>query len=154
MRRGAAALVAAAALAGCGGGGGGDDGPPVAWDGEPRVARHPELPGDTLVTARVRNESGGVLRLEADTVRVYGADGNPIPAAATFAAGYSHSLYPPRDAPRETPSAESERLGRAATLDADESVPITVAWHRPRSSRSQATRIEVGGVDLPLPGGP
>ncbi|HEX8647942.1 MAG TPA: hypothetical protein VF715_13690 [Thermoleophilaceae bacterium] len=146
MRRGAvAALLAAAALAGCGG----DSGPSVAWDGQPQVAQHPEIPGDVLVTARVRNESGGELRLDAADVRVVGSDGRPIRAATTFAAGYSHSLYPPRDAPRETPRAESERLGAAATLAPGETAPLTVAWHRPRAGR--AVRIEVGGEELPLP---
>lgn len=149
MTRGAAAaLIAAAALAGCGGGG--DDGPAVAWEGKPNVARHPEIPGDVLVTARVRNESDSELRLDAADVRVIDAAGRPIRAAATFAAGYSHSLYPPRDAPRETPRAESERLGRAATLAPDETVPLTVAWHRPRGG-GRAARIELGGERLPLP---
>lgn len=149
MRRGAAAaLIAAASLAACGGSGD-DSGPAVAWEGRPQVVRHPEIPGDVLVTARVRNESDSELRLDAADVRVVGSDGRPIRAAATFAAGYSHSLYPPRDAPRETPRAESERLGRAATVAPGEAVPLTVAWHRPRAGR--AVRIELGGEELPLP---
>ena len=113
------------------------------------MVRHPELPGDVLVTARVRNESGEELRLDAADVRVVGSDGRPIRAAATFAAGYSHSLYPPRDAPRETPRAEAERLGRAATVAPGDAVPLTVAWHRPRGA--QAARIELGGEELALP---
>lgn len=148
MRRGAAAaLLAAALLAGCGGGD--EDGPAVAWEGQPRVVRHPEIPGDVLVTARVRNESDAELRLDASDIRVVDSSGRPIRAAATFAAGYSHSLYPPRDAPRETPRAESERLGQAATVAPGEAVPLTVAWHRPRGG--QAARIEVGGEELALP---
>jgi hypothetical protein len=149
--RGAAALATTALLitpllAGCGGG---DAGPKLAWDGRPQVVRHPEIPGDVLVTARVRNESDAELRLDASDVRVVDSSGRPIRAAATFAAGYSHSLYPPRDAPRETPRAESERLGRAATVAPGEAVPLTVAWHRPRDGR--AVRIEVGGEELALP---
>ena len=124
----------------------------MAWEGQPKVATHPEIPGDVLVTARVRNQSEAALALDSGDVRVIDADGKPIRAAATFAAGYSHSLYPPRDAPQETPRQELERLGGAATIEPGKAVPLTVAWHRPRKGR--AVRIELGEDELPLPAAP
>lgn len=151
LRRGlAAALLAAALLAGCGDSD--DDGQALAWDGSPRVVRHPELPGDVLATGRVRNGSDDELRLDTGDVRVLDSAGRPLRASVTFAAGYSHSLYPPRDAPKENPRAEAERLGRAATIEPGDPVPLTAAWNRPRTGR--AVRIEVGDESLDLPPGP
>ena len=150
MRRGAAAALAAVMLlAGCGGDD--DDGGAAAvrWEERPRVVRHPEIPGDVLVTGRVRNDSGSEVRLDAAAVRVLDGAGRPLRASVTFAAGYSHSLYPPRDAPRETPRQERERLGAAATIAPGDAVPLTAAWHRPRAGR--AVRIEVGEESLELP---
>ena len=148
MRRAAAAALATLALAGCGGG---EEGPAVAWEDEPRVARHPELPGDVLATARLRNDSGDELRLDAADVRVVDASGRSLRASVTFAAGYSHSLYPPRDAPGETPRRESERLGRAVALEPGAAAPLTLAWH---ARDGRAARVEVGDESLPLPAGP
>ena len=38
-------------------------------------------------------------------------------ATIRFAAGVTHSLYPPRDAPLENPRKQQERLGDAATIE-------------------------------------
>lgn len=145
MRRAAVAVAIAVALGGCGGD---DQGSGLSWDGEPRVARHPELPGDMLVTARLRNESDRELRLEAADVRVLDPSGRSLRASSAFAAGYSHSLYPPRDAPAESPDAEEERLGRAVAIRPGAVVPVTLAWH---ASEGKAARVEFGDESLPLP---
>ena len=149
MRRLAAGLAAAALLAaGCGGEG--DDRPRVGWAGEPLVAVHPDIPGDRLLTARIRNDGGGELRLDSEEARVLDDRGRELKATVRFSAGYSHSLYPPRDAPAETPREERERLGSAATIPADGTAPLTVAWHAPRGSARAAT-LDLGPVALSLP---
>jgi hypothetical protein len=122
----------------------------LGWEAPPTVVRHPEIPNDVLATGRVRNDGEGELRLDADRARVIGSDGRAIRATVRLAAGYSHSLYPPRDAPREEPLKERERLGAEATLGAGESAPLTAAWHRPRGG-VRAVRIEIGGRSVPLP---
>jgi hypothetical protein len=150
MRRVAAALAAAALTAGAAGGCGDDDGQGLTWDRSPQVVRHPEIPRDVLATGRVRNDSDGDMSLDSEDARVIGSDGRVIDATVRFAAGYSHSLYPPGDAPRETPRQERERLGAAATIEPGGTAPLTAAWHRPRGG-GRAVRIEVGGESLPLP---
>jgi hypothetical protein len=149
VRRTAAALAAAALLiAGCGGDG--DTEPRVAWAGDPQVAAHPDLPDDRLLTARIRNDGDGDLRLDSEDARLLDDRGEEVRATVRFSAGYSHSLYPPRDAPAETPRQESERLGAAATIPANGTAPLTVAWHAPRGSRPPAS-LDLGPVSLRLP---
>jgi hypothetical protein len=151
VTRAAAALAAGAALlVGCGG----DDGdtPRAAWEGQPVVAVHPELPGDRLLTARVRNESGSDLVLDAARARLTDAGGRRLRATVRFAAGYSHSLYPPRDAPSETPRQESERLGAVATIPPDGTAPVTVAWHARAGSAPRL--LDLGPVTLSVPAPP
>ena len=145
-----AVVLAAVALAAAAAGGCGDDGGALAWEGTPQVVQHREIPGDLLVTGRVRNGSGSELRLDADSARVIGSDGKVMRATVLFAAGYTHSLYPPRDAPRETPRQERERLGAAATIEPGGSAPLTAAWRRPRRGL-RAVRIEFGDRSVPLP---
>jgi hypothetical protein len=147
MRWLAPALAAVALVVGCGD----DDGAALGWAVEPRVVAHPEIPGDLIVTGAVRNETDEELRLDSEDARVVGSDGRALRATVRFAAGYSHSLYPPRDAPRETPREERERLGAAATIPPGGSAPLTAAWHRPRGG-VRAVRIEIGDESVPLRG--
>ena len=150
MTRLAAALVAAALLtAGCGGGEEGS-GPRVAWGGDPLVAVHPDLPGDRLLTAQIRNDGPRELRLDSEDARLLDERGKEVRSTVRFSAGYSHSLYPPRDAPAETPRQERERLGAAATIPPDGTVPLTVAWHAPRGTPPPTT-LDFGPVSLSLP---
>ena len=148
-RAAAFAVVAALLVAGCGGGE--EEGPRVAWAGEPQVAPHPDLPDDRLLTARIRNDGDGELRLDSDEARLLDERGSEVRATVRFSAGYSHSLYPPRDAPGETPRQERERLGAAATIPEDETAPLTVAWRAPRGAPEAAT-LDLGPVALSLPG--
>jgi hypothetical protein len=148
MRWVAAAAVAAlvaAASPGCGD----DDGAALAWDVTPQVVRHPEIPNDVLATGRIRNDSDDELRLDTEDARVIDANGRPLEATVRFAAGYTHALYPPGDAPRETPRKQRERLGDAATIRPGATAPLTAAWHRRRDAR--AVRIEIGDESLALP---
>ena len=143
-RRAAIAAVALTLAAGCGDDG--DDAARVAWDGKPTVATHPEIPGDRLATGRLRNDGDGELRLDVASAKVVDARGKPVDATVSFAAGASHSLYPPADGPREEPRKQQERLGFAATIEPGKSVPLTVAWH----ASDGATRVDLGPASVPL----
>jgi hypothetical protein len=145
------AALALAAVAGCGS----DDPQPAkaAWDAPPVVAPHPELPRDRIATGRVRNDGGTELRLSVDQALVLDANGRPVKATVRFAAGATHSLYPPRDAPKENPREQQERLGDAATIPAGETAPLTIAWHA-AEGRAAPVRVDLGPVDLPLPQAP
>ena len=149
MRRPAAratAVVALALAAGCGQQA--DDDAAVAWDGKPVVAPHPELPGDRIATGKLRNDSSDDLKLSIRDAKVVDANGRPLRATVSFAAGATHALYPPREPPREDPVAQQERLGYAATIEPGESVPLTVAWH---ASDGPATRVDLGAASIDLP---
>ncbi len=149
MRRLAAAAAAGLALAAAAGCGSDDSGErAVAWDGQPVVAPHPELPDDRIATGRLRNESDGELRLAVSDARVVDASGKPLRATVAFAAGATHALYSPREAPSEEPAKQQERLGYAATIAPGESVPLTVAWH---ATDGAAARVDFGDVAIDLP---
>jgi hypothetical protein len=143
MRRAALGALALALVAGCGDDGGGAQ---VAWDGKPTVATHPELPGDRIATGKLRNDGDDELRLDVATAKVVDERGKPVKATVAFAAGAGHSLYPPRDAPREEPRKQQERLGFAATIPPGKSVPLTVAWH----TADRAVRVDFGPASVPL----
>lgn len=151
MRRPAVASVAALALAtvaGCGGGE--DEAAKAAWAGDPIVAPHPELPRDRIATGRIRNGGGTELRLSVRQARLLDVRGRPVKATVRFAAGATHALYPPRDAPKEDPREQQERLGDAATIAPGESAPLTIAWRAAEGDRAPV-RVDLGPVELPLP---
>jgi hypothetical protein len=150
VRRAFLVVACALALAVAGCGSGDDASRPLAWEGDPVVVRQPELPDDTTVSGRVRNETDGDLELDVADVKVVRADGTPVRSTVTFAEGYSHSLYPPRDAPRETPREEAERLGRAAMIEPGKTAHLTVAW-RVKPGEAAPVRVELGSAELDLP---
>jgi hypothetical protein len=152
VRRSTVASLAALALAAVTGGCGSDDdaAAKAAWDDAPAVAPHPELPDGRIATGRIRNDGGSELRLTVDQARVVDAQGRPVQATVRLAAGATHALYPPREAPKENPRAQQERLGDAATIPAGETAPLTIAWHA-REGDAPPVRVDLGPVDLPLP---
>ena len=123
---------------------------PLSWEGDPVVVRQPQLPDDTVVSGRILNGTDKPVALDARSVTIVRADGSPVRATVTFAEGYSHSLYPPRDAPKETPRQESERLGRAVTIAPGKSAHLTVAWRIPHGS-APPVKIDLGVEKLALP---
>ena len=150
MRRARRAALAACALLalplGCG-----DDEPagaPVAWDGKPVAVQHPEIPADDLVTGRIRNNTDHDLVLDSERARVLDARGRRVHATLTFAAGYTHDLYPPADGPKENPRFARERTGAAATIPPGETHALTIAWHR---RDGHPVRVDLGGVSLTVP---
>jgi hypothetical protein len=156
VRRTAAAGLAALALAGVAGGcGGGDEAnsAKAAWVGTPAVAPHPEIPTDRIATGRIRNDGGSELKLFVNQARVLDARGTPVRATVRFAAGVTHSLYPPRDGPKENPLQQQERLGDAALIPPGETAPLTIAWHAGTADR-KPVKVDLGPVQVPIPSAP
>jgi hypothetical protein len=145
----AASIAAAVALAGCGGAP--SSAPKVTWEGKPLVVRQPELPDDTIVSGRITNGSGEVLKLDAANVRLVTGDGAAVQSTARFATGVTHQLYPPREGPRERdPSFLRRRMGEIATVAPGKSVPLVVSW-RVRSGQSPPVEVDLGETSLALP---
>lgn len=151
-RRSAAAAAVALALAPAGCGGDAGAGARVGWQGTPILVAHPDLPDQRLLIGHVRNDSGDELRMDVEAVRALDARGRPVRATVRFNEGATHSLYPPRDGPRERPREERERLGSAATVAPGESTPLVVAWRAGR--RPEPVRIDFGPASLEVPAGP
>jgi hypothetical protein len=147
-------LVAGVVLAvsGCGEGSSSEPKPIVSWQGKPLVVRQPELPDDTIVSGRIRNDSGKTLSLDAAEVRLVADDASAVRSTARFQTGVTHSLYPPREVPREAnPRFEAERLGQAATIKPGQTVPLVVSWRVARDAEPPV-RVDLGGgVSLKLP---
>lgn len=143
-------LIVAALGGGCGGGDSGTAQGQLTWLDAPDVIVPPNLETDRILRGDVRNESDEALRIEAAKVRVYDNRGRPLKAAATFAAGYLHSLYPPTRGPANLPDSELERIGKVANIDAGATVQITVSWREPPGRRT-ATRIDYGPGSLRIP---
>jgi hypothetical protein len=151
----AVALAVLLAVGGCGGGGGGSGSSAassVSWDSKPLVVRQPELPDDTIVSGRIRNNSQRTVSFEAADVTVVAGDGAEVRSAARFQTGVTHSLYPPRETPQEAnPRFEAERLGQAATVKPGKAVPFVVSWRVPHGGEPPE-RVELGaGASLKLP---
>jgi hypothetical protein len=145
----AVVLAAAVALAGCGNS---PSAPAtVSWVGKPIVVRQPELPDDTIVSGRIRNDSGEALKLDVADVRVVDPDGAALLSTARFSTGVTHQLYPPREGPRESdPAFLRARLGEIATVAPGKSVPLVVSW-RVRPGESAPVTVDLGGGSLDLP---
>ena len=133
-RAAAATLLAAAALAagGCGGGGSGatgDGSGPLKWAGEPLLFTPETLPGDRILTGKLRNDSLRRVRVNLPDVRVLAADGDAVRATPIFLDTFGKTLWSPGRGPEQTPESELRRTGRIAFLRPGEEVPLTVAWH-------------------------
>ena len=156
MRRTAVASLAALALAAVAGGcGGGDEAnsATASWVGAPAVAPHPEIPTDRIATGRIRNDGNTELKLFVTQARVVDAKGTPVRASVRFAAGVTHSLYPPRDGPKENPLQQQERLGDAALIAPGQTAPLTIAWHAGAAGR-KPVKVDLGPVAVPVPSAP
>jgi hypothetical protein len=150
-RRAILAVAAAAVvlLPGCGG----DDQPPrdaLAWFDTPRVIVPSTLKQDRILQAEVRNDSDSKVRVSAADVKIYDDRGRPVKAAATFAEGYLHSLYPPTRGPASLPDSELERLGKLAEIEPGKTATLTVSWTEPGGRRT-ATRVDYGQGSLTIP---
>jgi hypothetical protein len=134
--------------AGCGDSGSARD--QLEWLDTPTVIVPPMLKTDRILRGDVRNDSEESLRIEASKIRVYDNRGRRLKAAATFAAGYLHSLYPPTRGPETLPDYELERLGKVTNLESGKTAQMTVSWREPRGRRT-AARIDYGPGSLRIP---
>jgi hypothetical protein len=90
------------------------------------------------------------MRVSVDDVELLDAEGDRVPAAVTFIAGFAHSLYPPTREPTLSDS-EQERLGRLARIEPGRRMPFTVSW-RLEPGGDPPVRISYGRGYLLVPG--
>jgi hypothetical protein len=157
-RRAAAAFGAAVACglaaAGCGGSHGpaavkaGDGSGPLRWAQRPLLFTPDTLPGDRILTGRLRNDSLRRVRVKLADVRVLAHDGARVPAQPIFLQTFGKSLWPVDRAPDTVPESELHRTGRLAFLRPGEEVPLTVAWHA-RSGTPAAVDYGIGLLPVP-----
>ena len=136
--------------AGCGGGG--EDAGELRWQGRPLVFRAEGLPGDRILSGRLRNESLRRLDLEARELTLVDSDGHRLRTNALFLTGFVHGLYPPTREPGKVPDSELLRTGRIARILPGKSTPVTVSWRIPAGQR-RPVRLEYPGGTLPVPRG-
>jgi hypothetical protein len=150
-RRALPALLAAALLAGCGGSGGGADEKegPLSWAATPLLFTPETLPGDRILTGRLRNVSDEPVRVDLPKVRMLAADGAPVAAAPVFLQTFGKTLWSPGRGPTQMPESELKRTGRIAYLKPGEEVPFTVAWH---AADGTPAVVDYGAGSLKVPG--
>jgi hypothetical protein len=124
----------------------------LAWAGSPRVFTPPRLPQDRVLSARLRNDSLGEIRLSAQDLRLEDATGREVEATAVFLDSFVHGLYPPTRQPRQVSESELRRTGRLALIAPGQSIPLTVAWRRGRDA-GPPLRLDYGVGSLPVPRG-
>jgi hypothetical protein len=151
-RRRAVAVVVAAAVAGVvalSTLGGDDRVGPLDWSGDAEVFTHPTLPGDRVLTAKLRNDGLHPLRIDIGDVRLLTADGREVASAPVFLRAFGKSLWGAGRGPVQEPDAELLRTGRIALLRPGQEVPLTVAWH---DADGEPSRVDYGRGSLALPG--
>jgi hypothetical protein len=152
--RRAAGLVLAAALAaaGCGGSDGevaGKGSGPLKWAAEPLLFTPETLPGDRILTGRLRNDSVRRVRVDLPQVRMLAADGDRVKATPVFLQTFGKTLWSPGRGPEQLPDSELVRTGRIAFLRPGEEVPLTVAWH---AADGKPAVVDYGEGSLRVPG--
>jgi hypothetical protein len=144
-----AAAVAAAAFVGLSSLGGGERVGPLDWSGDAEVFTHPTLPGDRVLTARLRNDGIHPLRVDIGDVRLLTADGREVASSPVFLQAFGKTLWSAGRGPVQEPDSELQRTGRIALLEPGEEVPLTVAWH---DRDGEPARLDYGRGSLSLPG--
>jgi hypothetical protein len=152
LRRRLVAALAAAALATTAfvalSGGDGRAGP-LGWSGDGDVFTHPTLPGDRVLTAKLRNDGLHPLRIDIGDVRLLDADGRAVESTPVFLQAFGKSLWAAGRGPAQVPDTELQRTGRIAVLRPGEEVPLTIAWH---DKDGDPVRVDYGRGWLALPG--
>jgi hypothetical protein len=142
-------LVAAAVFLGMSSIGGADRAGPLAWSGDGDVFTHPTLPGDRVLTAKLRNDGLHPLRVDIGDVRLLDADGREVLSTPVFLQTFGKSLWSAGRGPEQVPDTELQRTGRIAVLRPGEEVPLTIGWH---AKDGAPVRVDYGRGWLSLPG--
>ena len=129
--------------------GSGERSGPLAWSGDGEVFTHPTLPGDRVLTAKLRNDGLHPLRVDIGDVRLVDAAGREVASAPVFLQTFGKSLWAGGRGPEQVPDTELLRTGRIAVLRPGEEVPLTVAWH---AEDGDPVRVDWGRGWLSLPG--
>jgi hypothetical protein len=145
--------VIAVAGGGCGGGskadvGAGAGSGPLRWAAAPELFTPQTLPGDRILTGRLRNQSVRRVRVNLGDVTVLSRSGDPVQAQPIFLQNFGKSLWPPGRGPDVMPDTELLRTGRLAFLRPGEEVPLTVAWH---ASAGRPAAVDYGEGLVPVP---
>ncbi len=144
-----AAALAVAAFVALSSLGGVDRTGPLAWSGDSEVFTHPTLPGDRVLTAKLRNDGLHPLRVDIGDVRLLDSDGREVASTPVFLQAFGKSLWAAGRGPQQMPDTELQRTGRIALLKPGQEVPLTVAWH---AADGDPVRVEYGRGSLGLPG--
>ena len=153
-RRRAVALLVLAALGvavfvGLSSLGGADRTGPLAWSGHAEVFTHPTLPGDRVLTAKLRNEGLHPLRVDIGDVRLLDSSGREVASTPVFLQAFGKTLWAAGRGPQQVPDTELLRTGRIALLTPGEEVPLTVAWH---DKDGKPARVDYKEGSLPVGG--
>ena len=122
---------------------------PLAWSGHAEVFTHPTIPGDRVLTAKLRNDGLHPLRVDIGDVRLLDADGREVASTPVFLEAFGKSLWAAGRGPQQMPDTELQRTGRIALLKPGEEVPLTVAWH---DADGKPVRVDYKRGSLGLPG--
>ena len=128
--------------------GGSDRVGPLAWSGEAEVFTHPTLPGDRVLTAKLRNDGMRPLRINIADVRLLDGQGHVVAATPVFLQAFGKSLWAAGRGPQQMPDSELLRTGRIALLKPGQEVPLTIAWH---AADGDPVRVGYGRGSLALP---
>jgi hypothetical protein len=144
-----AAALATAVFVALSGLGGGERVGPLDWSGDAEVFTHPTLPGDRVLTAKLRNDGLHPLRVDIGDVRLLDADGREVASSPVFLQAFGKSLWAAGRGPVQEPDTELQRTGRIALLKPGQEVPLTIAWH---DADGDPVRVDYGRGSLSLPG--
>jgi hypothetical protein len=122
---------------------------PLAWSGHAEVFTHPTLPGDRVLTARLRNDGLHPLRVDIGDVRLLDADGREVASSPVFLQAFGKTLWAAGRGPQQEPDTELQRTGRIALLKPGQEVPLTIAWH---DRDGEPVRVDYKRGSLGLPG--
>lgn len=122
---------------------------PLAWSGHAEVFTHPTIPGDRVLTAKLRNDGLHPLRVDIGDVRLLDSSGHEVASAPVFLQAFGKTLWAAGRGPQQEPDTELQRTGRIALLKPGQEVPLTIAWH---AADGDPVRVDYKRGSLGLPG--
>jgi hypothetical protein len=121
----------------------------LSWAGDAQVFTHPTIPGDRVLTGKLRNGGTRTMRVDIGDVRLLTAGGAVVPSAPVFLQTFGKSLWAAGRGPQQVPDTELLRTGRIALLSPGEEVPLTIAWH---DEDGRPERVDYKDGSLTIPG--